>query len=165
MTKAKPTKLKELAGTARKDRISEQEPTFDVPIKFPDAPEFMTEGAKEIWSDLGTRLLCAGLFTSVDMQSFSMFCVAADRWVEAERKITDMGMMIETLCDNGVTTYRVNPYMATANKSWDQMKKMLSEFGLTPAERTRMVAAKPGVNKSSLADKLFDMAQSVDNAD
>lgn len=161
----KPTVLKELAGTARNDRKSPNEPQFEVPVAFPNAPDFMTEGAKEIWYDLGTRLLGAGLFTTVDNHAFSMFCVSADRWIEAERKITEMNIMLETEQDNGAITYRVNPYMSIANKSWDQMKKMFSDFGLTPSERSRLIAIKPDGGPKSLADRLFNMTNAIEDDD
>jgi P27 family predicted phage terminase small subunit len=49
-----------------------------------------------------------------------------------------------------------NPYLHVANKAWDQVNKLLAQFGLTPAERTRVLAAIQDNEEDDLLTQLFD---------
>jgi len=147
----KPTVLKELAGNPGKRPLNPSEPQFDVPQRTPSPPDFLGETAAEIWRDLGKMLLGAGLFTAVDKYALAMFCAAAGRWVEAERRVGEEGPVLVS-AETG-NPYP-NPWYHIANRAWDQMRQMLGEFGLTPAERARL-RVPVQEQEQSLAELLF----------
>jgi len=154
--KPKPTSIKVLAGNPGKRPVNTAEPRFRVPERTPRAPAFLSDSAAEVWRDLGKLLRDAGLFTVVDRYALAMFCAAAGRWIEAERKLKETGPV---LVSRETGNLYQNPYLHIANKAWGQMRQMLSEFGLTPAERSRLKAVTTD-DEPSLAEMLFQMSVS-----
>jgi P27 family predicted phage terminase small subunit len=82
-----------------------------------------------LWRRAGKMLLDAGIYTEADYLALELMCTAWDRMKQAERLMAVDGMQLTT---NGGSY--LNPYVAIANRSWKQVKAMLKEFGLTPAE-------------------------------
>ena len=81
-----------------------------------------------------------------------MYCQSWGRWVIAERAIAKEGEILKS--DEG-GKYQ-NPWRYEANKAQDQMRKLLSEFGLSPSSRSRLSApATP--DEPTLAEQLFAM--------
>jgi len=144
-----PTRIKELRGTTRPSRTNPAEAEFRVPYRMLTAPAHLAPEAKKVWRDVGRMLLVAGLFSVVDKFALGMFCTAAGRWIQAEETIQKTGPVLRS--DKG--NFYQNPWLAVSNRAWDQMKSMLSEFGLSPAERTRVQAHKGG-KEPSLGDSL-----------
>jgi len=125
-----------------------------VPGVVPYAPKFVNAEAKHEWNRMVSILLGLGLYTEVDHAALAMYCQAWGRWVEAEQKLQKIGMVL-TSKETGVV-YQ-NPYLSIANKAWSQMRQMLAEFGLSPAERSRLHTV-PVDEEPSLAEQLFAMA-------
>lgn len=95
-------------------------------------------------------LLDLGLYTVVDRAALAMYCQVWGRWVEAERKLAKEGLVLNS--DKG-NLYQ-NPWLHVANKAWEQMRKILVEFGLTPSSRARLSVG-AGDREPSLAEVLF----------
>jgi P27 family predicted phage terminase small subunit len=72
--------------------------------------------------------------------------------VEAEKMVAKTG---EVLVAKGSGNFYQNPYFHVANKAWDQLRAMLGQFGLSPAERSRVRALAVNENEPSLAEVLF----------
>lgn len=145
-----PTAIKEMRGTVRADRGVKNEAKPPIPKTLPPPPKKMNYWATKVWKEYGRLLLDAGLFTDLDGIAFEMFCRAYGRWIEAERAVAEDGAI---LISTGGNPYQ-NPHLGVANRAWDQLKRMLSEFGLTPAERTR-VASLMAEDEDDLASFLF----------
>ena len=147
-----PTAIKQLRGTFREDRAVSNEAEFDIPQRMPSPPEELNPDGEALWRSLGKRLLDRGLFTHGDYVALELLCVAYGRMKEANRMVAKTGTV--HLSKNG--NYFQNPYLGVANRAWDQVKSMLAEFGLTPAERTRVLAAiRENEKEESLAELLF----------
>jgi len=147
-----PTAIKELRGTARADRVLRNEVQFPVPGRMLRVPSGLTKDGESLWYELGRLLLDAGLFTYGDRIALEMLCMAYGRMKEANFNMeTTGGAILES--DKG-NLYQ-NPWSFVMNKAWDQVKHMLSEFGLTPAERTRVSALVAKEQEDSLASELF----------
>lgn len=80
-----------------------------------------------------------GLLAATDRAALAAYCLAYGRWVEAETKIAEEGVVTKTVDGNSIQ----NPYLSIANKAFEQMTKLLSEFGMTPTSRTRIHVAAP----------------------
>ena len=154
----KPTKLKRLAGNPGKRPLNDGEPQFWVPERMLRPPDHLDNEGRAVWRQLGKMLLDAGLFTAVDRYALEMFCSAASRYRRAEVMVRREGEVLEG-AEGGL--YQ-NPWLHTANKAWDQMRKMFSEFGLTPAERSRIKTAAQE-DGESIADILIREAQIADD--
>lgn len=137
--KPKPTVMKKLAGNPGKRPLNQNEPQPPVPDKVPRAPRFLNRYAKREWYRMLKILLPIGLYTEVDLAALAMYCQAFGRWVIAELKVQEQGLIRET--DKGYEYKSV--WRSEADKAMEQMRKLLPEFGLTPSSRARLSITRP----------------------
>lgn len=123
---------------------------------MPPVPDHLDEEGAKIWRTLGPRLLRAGLLTEVDVYVLGMFCAAASRWIDAERKLKKLGPV---LVSHETGNLYQNPYLHVANRAWEQMRKLLGELGLSPAERSRLTSLLAEDEDKSLAELLFETVE------
>lgn len=147
--KPKPTELKRLAGNPGKRPLG-NEPQPPRPEGTPYAPRHLNDAAKKEWRRLVGILLEMGLYTVVDRAALAMYCQAWGRWVVAEKKVAEGEEMLKS--EKGI--FYQNPWRHEANRAYEQMRKMLAEFGLTPSSRTRLTAL-ASESEPSLAEQLF----------
>ncbi len=143
----KPTKLKLLSGNAGKRPLNPNEPEPEVEI--PEIPEHLGEEARREWERISTDLADVGLLTRIDRAALAAYCQAWARWVEAEGQLKKFGVIVKS--PNGYPMQ--SPLLAIANKALEQMRKFLTEFGMTPASRTRIHANPDSRGGSDLARK------------
>lgn len=84
---------------------------------------------------MARKLYQLGLLTELDSSALALYCQAFGRWVQAEEKLKQFGLLIKTPNDHPAQS----PYLSIANKSMEQMKSLLGEFGMTPSSRSRIV--------------------------
>ena len=129
-----PTQLKVLKGTAQPCRINKNEPKPKADnVKMPPG---LSDEAKKHWKLVSKQLLSAGLLTNLDVFALQMYCEAFARWSHANEQIQKYGPVVKT--PNGFPTQ--SPFLQIANKAFDQMKGMLTEFGMTPSSRSKVHA-------------------------
>jgi P27 family predicted phage terminase small subunit len=151
----KPTALRVLQGNPSKRPLPAGEPRPPLPSST-YAPRHLNGEAKKEWRRLVVTLVDLGLYTEVDRAALAMYCQAWGRWVEAERRLSIEGPVL--ISDKG--NYYQNPYLHVANRAWEEMRKMLGEFGLTPASRCRLSVAQPE-EPDELAQLLFNRGVAV----
>lgn len=132
----KPTKLKELEGNPGKRELNREEPTPNPAI--PDCPAFVKGSGRKEWKRVADELFILGLLTRIDRGALAAYCQSYGRWEEAERKLVKEGVLFETSNGNLIQ----NPRLAVANKAMEMMHKFLTEFGMTPASRSRISVPK-----------------------
>lgn len=77
-----------------------------------------------------------GLLTAADAVPFEGYCTAYARWLEAQEEITRHGSIYK----DSEGRIRPNPYIAIANQQMREIKSLAAEFGLTPSNRSAMMA-------------------------
>ena len=128
----KPTALKELAGNPGKRAMNRNEPKFS---GLPTCPPHLDKAAKTEWKRISKELSAVGLLTAVDRAALAAYCQCWSRWVAAEESIRETSLVVKS----AKSGYPIqNPFVAIANTALDLMKKFLTEFGLTPASRSRL---------------------------
>lgn len=135
----KPSAMKALEGNPGKRALNKLEPKLD--LKMPSCPKHLSPEAKKEWRRISKELIAVGLLTLVDRAALAAYCQTWARWVEAEEKINTPGF--ETVCSTDKGYEHVNPWVQVSNSALKQMKAFLTEFGLTPASRSRIVVAQP----------------------
>jgi P27 family predicted phage terminase small subunit len=150
-----PTVIKEARGTNRADRGVKNEAAFPVPGRMPSPPKGLTDDGEALWRSLGKILLDAGLFSAGDALALEMLCVSYERYKIANRSI---GANLTNPSKKNPDVYIQNPLLSISNKAWEQIYKLLAQFGLTPAERTRVLAAVQNDQEDDLATVLFRQA-------
>lgn len=153
----KPTALKQLAGNPGKRAPNKNEPR---PVaKKPKMPAHFTpqiaeqdaakewavqqreffELARAEWRRVARELgNVPGLLTSVDADALAMYCETYARWVQASQKLAAGGMVEKLKTKTGSEYYAISPYMTIVSQCVGTMKQFLSEFGMTPASRSRI---------------------------
>lgn len=146
--KPKPTSLKLLHGTAQACRMNKNEPKpKGDSIKMPSG---LSDDAKKCWKQVAKHLKDAGVLTNLDVHALAMYCEAYARWFDANEKIKKFGTVIKAPSGFPVQS----PYLAIANKAFDQMKSMLVEFGMTPSSRTRVSVSEKAQDNDPLNEFL-----------
>ncbi len=130
--KPKPTALKMLEGTYRKDRASGKEPEPGPLTGNP--PAHLNKEAKKHWKETFKLLAGVGVLTEMDADTLSLYCESKARWVYAKKKLEKDGLVITTQSGFPVQS----PWLQICNKSHENMLKLAIEFGMTPSSRTRI---------------------------
>ena len=105
--------------------------------KLPPCPKHLKGEARLEWRRLGRKLVECGLFADIDTGALALYCQAFARWVEAEAKLAEFGIVVKA--PSGFV--QQSPYLAIANKAMDQMTRLLVEFGMSPSSRSRVSAS------------------------
>lgn len=151
----KPTTLKKLGGTLQPSRTNELEPVPDVALGLP--PEWLTPMAKEYWQEIGGLLLQMKVISYADTAAMTLLCDVLAQWVSVRVTIAKRGRVYELLSDGG-KVFRARPEVAMEADLWRRAKAMLTEFGLTPASRSKVSALGAPEEKDPLS-ALIDEAQ------
>ena len=78
----------------------------------------------------------AKMLARIDGHALAVYCQLWGRWVEAEKRMAEPEFEMITYSERGVP--RVSYWYKIAVESQRQMLRYLSEFGMTPASRTRI---------------------------
>lgn len=137
--KPKPTQLKLVAGNPGKRALPKKEPKAQKAIDLMP-PLNLSEAARAHWHQVALQLSAAGILTELDCHALALYCEAFARWVSATQKLRVDGLVITS--ESGYACQ--SPYLPIANKAFDQMLKLMAEFGMTPSSRSRVeVPEKP----------------------
>ena len=126
-------------------------PAHFTPVDDPDATVTENQVQKEFyeiargeWRRVVRELSAVdGLVTSVDADALAMYCETYARWVQASRKLAMSGMVEKLKTNRGGEYLAMSPYVTIINQCMRTMKQLLTEFGMTPASRTRIQIEKP----------------------
>jgi len=139
--KPKPTYLKLVTGNPGRRPLSEREPK--VRRALPQAPDHLSSVARAEWKRVVREAGLANMLSVLDRAGLAAYCEAWARWVACERALQKMaetdpvthGLLIKT--PNGAQR---NPLLIAANTTMKLMLTAASEFGFTPASRSRVAA-------------------------
>ena len=145
-----PTAIKKLEGDRGKGRrpINEHAPT--PPKGIIKCPSWLLPEAKKEWKRLAPSLEAMGVLTIWDIESFSAYCQAYARWKEAEEFITQHGSIFKT--PSGYV--QQVPQVSIAQQNLKIMQSLAGEFGLSPATRSRIIAAGGGTGGKDAEDPM-----------
>jgi P27 family predicted phage terminase small subunit len=139
--KPKPTAIKELEGNPGKRPLNKNEPKPE--NTAPKCPTWLDKEAKKEWRRMSKALEAIGILTKVDGAAFAGYCQAYARWKEAEEFLSKHGTIFKT--PSGYI--QQVPQVSIAQAYLKIMKDFCSEFGLTPASRTRLHVGLEGENQ------------------
>jgi P27 family predicted phage terminase small subunit len=113
--------------------------------------------AKEYWQEIGGILLQMKLISYADTAAMTLLCDVLAQWVSVRVTIAKRGRVYELLSDGG-KVYRARPEVAMEADLWRRASRMLVEFGLTPASRSKVSALGAPEEKDPLS-ALLDEAK------
>lgn len=146
---AKPTAIKELEGNPGRRPLNKREPKPRVTT--PACPAWLQgEGRKE-YRRVAKMLTTLRVMTEADRTALAAYAREYALWREADEYAERNGQL--EIGEKG-NAY-MSPMVGIANMHFKNMLKLMSEFGLTPSSRTRIVAQPEEQREKSLAEKLF----------
>jgi P27 family predicted phage terminase small subunit len=134
--KKKPTELKKLEGTYRKDRAIEDEFAPNPIRNTPIAPHFLNQWGLEEWERITPLLIDYNLLTEFDKSMLYNYCNEYGKYIECEIILRQQGRVIKTKTGYPI----VNPLESMAQRSLQNAMKIADKFGFTPASRTSISA-------------------------
>jgi P27 family predicted phage terminase small subunit len=149
----KPTRLKLLTGNPGKRPLNSTEPKPEIAV--PECPVELGPVARREWDRLAVELAPLRMLTHLDRAALAAYCGAYAMWAEATEAIQKFGTMVKS-----PTGYPVqSPYVSIANRQAEIMMRIASEFGFTPASRSRISTPAPDERT------LFDLAEPTSRND
>jgi P27 family predicted phage terminase small subunit len=150
----RPTRLKVLTGNPGKRPLNEHEPRPEASI--PQCPPELGPAAQREWNRLVTELATLNLLTNLDRAALAAYCGSYALWAEAMEAIQKYGAMVKSPSGYPMQS----PYIAIANRQAEIMMRIASEFGFTPASRSRI--SLPSNSEPTLFDVLEDTPEESD---
>lgn len=115
-------------------------------IKIPSCPEGLTPAARGEWKRVTKLLKELGLVAELDRTALAVYCQAWATWLEAQAEIAKTGKVVKSPSGFPI----LNPWLSVANAAYKQMQQLLSEFGFSPAARSRIIVAEhPEIGKTN----------------
>jgi P27 family predicted phage terminase small subunit len=153
--KPTPTNILKIRGSWRaKTRPNEPKP--DV-VKI-EAPEFLGPREREIFDKMADKLFNLGVLTDIDAGALTRYASILVRWMDAAKQMADgIPTHMPIKDENGkVKSFMPTPPYMVFNKSNEQLMKIESEFGLTPASRPRLQSSNGG------KDGIIDIMRAIE---
>ena len=129
-----PSSMKRSRGTLRPCRESPSEPRGTAGV--PDRPSGLDADERREWDELGARLAAMGVIQKQQIEALELLVRSKVRYLRLAAKVREMG---EVLADAKGDLYR-NPHAIAMEKAEVEFRRLLLEFGLTPAAATRVRA-------------------------
>ena len=109
---------------------------------LPECPDWLDEVGRAAWSDWLPRIAAMKILSSGDRDALALMCDTWSRYLEARKRLAEEGEVIRVEGGDGRVTVKRNPWSAVLAEHGDRLRRMMSEFGLTPVGRARIGAAK-----------------------
>jgi P27 family predicted phage terminase small subunit len=153
--KKTPTVLKEMMGTARADRLVDNEMTADLVLQLPEAPEFLSEIGTKEWYKITSQLFNLKMLHEVDLSLILAYCNEMATYIECEMKLKEIGRVDTFKNTNGdIVRTQAKPYVKMKNDALNNALKLAANFGITPSARANISA--PVTTNNTQINNYFD---------
>lgn len=143
--KPKPTQLKLVQGTYRKDRVPPDEVVTEPMTEIVPPPGFLSGAARKEWQRLMPKLVKLKLFSQEDVDALVEYCQALAMQREAALDVQKRGNLIKITRvirtsnqTREITEIVPNPSVAQFAQLHPIVNRGMQRFGLNPADRTRV---------------------------
>lgn len=142
----KPNEIKRKQGNPGKKALPNLASVIALPQVTNQAPSHLGEMSKKLWNELSDK---ATWISDTDQSSLQLLCEKLDRRAEYIAKLQSMDLVLYT--DKGYAY--ANPVVGMISTIENEITKLFSLLGLTPADRSRLGVAE--VKKISALDELI----------
>ncbi len=104
------------------------------PVRILECPPELGPIARQEWDRMVGELTILGVLSSFDRGPLAAYCIAYALWIEAIEMVQKHGAMIKSPKGFPIQS----PYLSTLNRQAEIMLRIASEFGFTPASRSRI---------------------------
>lgn len=132
-----PTNLRLLKGNPGKRAINKNEPQGNADaVKMPSG---LTARGKKVWRKVAPMLQSAGLLTDLDVLALKGLCDAYADYEDYREQVAQSSPIIKAPSGYPVQ----NPLISIERKAWEKFMRLMAEFGMTPAARSRIQVEQP----------------------
>lgn len=136
------TKIKQQRGTARADRVLENEVEYAVLDEIPPPPEILNKDGGDLWIMFCEQAKAIGLLSSLAYPQILDYCLQYQIYLHSARKVAKS----RTPGYDNKSNYLQKNYRLMV-QARNQMKVFESEWGLTPASAAKVPAPTQGEKK------------------
>ncbi len=134
--KAQPTRLKVLHGSKKAKRQAKIEPVGE--LGEPERPHWLGPVAVEVWSELAPMLDRMRVLSVSDRIGLEMLSAVYAEW-RAAHDVIEKGSATQTITTPAGDRKEIaHPAVAQRSDAFRRLHSLVSEFGLTPASRTKL---------------------------
>ncbi len=151
-----PTSKKILNGNPGKRVINLREPQPE--LKSPRCPQWLSPEARKEWRRIVPELRKMRVLTMADRNALAAYCAEWAAYVQARDAIDKSSPLIKVKTTRGkgenisvTETVEINPFVIIAQRSLKNAHRLMQEFGITPASRTRVQTIGPEGEKNKMA--------------
>jgi len=150
----KPTALKKLNGTFKKERENPNEPNLG--IAYPDKPEWLGFDplSSQLFDQVSAYLVAMRVSTSVDGLAISLLSDQVAFYLRLRKQILEEGEIIKSYNSGGETVSKAHPAIVPMNQSFTNITRLMREYGLTASSRSNISAHTESSDMSSFEDFL-----------
>ena len=123
-------------------------------VAIPDCPTYLDAEAKAEWKRISVHLEKLGLVSEIDRAALAAYCTAWGDFSWATKRIKELnsarpGVDADKTGERGRIWDTPSGYkqisvpMQIRNRAMEQMKTFLTEFGMSPAARSRVTVSAP----------------------
>lgn len=106
------------------------------------APAWLKDEGLKLWNGLGPKLRAARLLSVTDEPAFARYCRNFGDWLKLRKALDKRGFSYDADTTHGGKLRRADPDFLIADRLERQLLAVEDRFGLNPAERQRIVAAR-----------------------
>lgn len=143
----KPTELKVVSGTFRKDRAVEQEPVIPKQKHY-EPPEDLQGLALTMWNKVMPILCAAKVMADSDVWAVQQYCIQYRNFMLAQEAVEADGITFV-----GATGEpKKNPACTVMEKASSELRALSAMLGLDPSARTRINVGSPDKKANSFTN-------------
>lgn len=102
-------------------------------------PTWLSKDGKSIFRKITKELEAVDILANIDIYNLAVLANAIEKYIEATRKLNCDDLTVEHVNKRGFTTTQKNPLINIQIQYADVIKKLGSEFGLSPAARLKII--------------------------
>ena len=138
-------------GTARADRVLENEMQVDLLTELPEAPDLLSEIGIAEWYKVTTQLFNLKMLHDVDQSLILAYCNEMSLYIESELELRQNGRIDNFKNSNGdLVRSQAKPLVKVKNDALANALKLAVQFGLTPVARTNISAPVTNNNNTQI---------------
>ena len=135
--KKTPTRVKELQGTLKAERVLDNEMKVSLVSSIPDPPQWLSEIGKNEWHNVCLELYNKQMLHQIDLRLLEAYCNAISLHIETEMHLREHGRIQEFKNPDGTIKHSQSvPHQKIANDALDRALKIATQFGFTPSARS-----------------------------
>lgn len=118
-------------------------------------PNWLSADAKKVFKKLVKEYETNDLLVNVDVSALSLFCDAYVDYIKCSEIIEEEGLLVEYTNKAAETNKVPHPLLTKKKQLFDQMNKLMGEFGFSPVSRARLAIPQDNKKTKTKEEEMF----------